>query len=569
MLHQKEVILAINIQTKSVTQNKNHFIRANSSTAGNPAMKVLSLANAKEQNNALVDMNYGNLLVKSKKVSFTGLPPSIPPVLPSLTKRINAAVQALEQGEVVLVGKDLENTKKLLKESIGSFNTVIKKLFFIEDPNTEETIAFHKNNRGLNEILNLGKGNIHMEDNIGRHHFIQKGESIYITTDDKIRLKNEAVEFSLNPKEGFDEIRFNHVKPINLREKAKSAIDNTNRKLIEQLEEKKPGVAKKKTFADVGGQDAAILELKKGIIYPLKYPSAYKNSALNHGIILTGGPGTGKSLVAEALANEAEAHYIKLNGLELESKYVGESEDNWRKLFKEAVAKQPTIIFIDEFDAVAKSRKGSETSRHDDKVVNQILTLMSDIEKNNDQVFIVAATNKLSLLDEAVTRSGRFGKHILMGNPDAAGCKKILGIHTKNKPLSEKVDIDKLSKELQEVNSSGADIEFIANDAHQKAFERLKIYEKMEDGTFKDEDADNLKIEPEDFKKAIESFKEKQKLGKDGQEIGKTSRKEEIKNELQSRREAEKELAEENSKNNEAKPKNKIGYTSDLYKKKQ
>jgi len=548
--------MSINVQTKPFTTSSSNFIRANYSSN---SIASVNKTNVKAQNNTLVDMNYNRLLVKTNKISFTGLPA----VIPSLTKKINAAAQILKNDEVLLVGKEIEKSKQLLKESIDSFDEVIKKIFFIEDSTAEGTFAFRKNNRGNHELINLDKENkIHLRTSEGKHYFLDKGQNIYVETGDKIKIQNDDLELSFIPTIEDAEIRTLYVDQLDFSKTAGATIKRFNSNLAEQLQPQKTGASKKRTFADVGGQDAAIAELKKGIIYPLKFPSAYKNSALNHGIILTGGPGTGKSLIAEALANEVDAHYIKLNGLELESKWVGEGEENWRKLFKDATDHQPSIIFIDEFDAVAKARQGSDSSGHSDKIVNQILTLMSDLEKNGDNVFVVAATNKLSLLDSAITRSGRFGKHIPMEKPDLNGCKKILDIHLKNKPVSEKLNLDDFSKDLYTAKASGADIEFIANEAHQNAFGRLKIYEKMENDTFTDADIENLKIEPEDFKKALDDFITQEKTTEESADIAKNTRKEEIKAEFEARQAAEKELHSAK----DQKPRNKIGYDSDLYK---
>lgn len=492
----------ISVQNKPHTSNVKPFKRTNQASNNMP---VLKQATAKTHTNPLMDMTYNKLLVKTNKVSFTGLPGTGV----NLAKKIEVAAQFLKDDELILVGKDLENSKKLLKDSLDSFKNVIKKIFFIQDETIEGAIAFQKKEGGHHTMTNLSEKSLIVQDTNNVPIFLKKGDTMYVESGDRVFGKEQlTLSFSQKIENAFD-IKKDYIKQIDLSEKAKAAVKSINQKLLGKIEEVAgvPLKNKKITFADVGGQDEAIKELKKGIIYPLKFPSAYKNSKVNRGIILTGGPGTGKSLVAEALANEADAHFIKLNGLELESKYVGESEGNWRKLFKEAVDKQPSIIFIDEFDAVARSRTGSETSRYDDKVVNQILTLMSDIEKNGDDVFVVAATNKISSIDEAIVRSGRFGKHIPMEKPDLKGCKHILNIHTKNKPISEKVNMDELSESLHNADTSGADIQHIVNEAHQNAFERLGIYEKMENDTFVEEDIDNLKIEPEDFKKAIIDFK--------------------------------------------------------------
>lgn len=216
-------------------------------------------------------------------------------------------------------------------------------------------------------------------------------------------------------------------------------------------------------------------------------------------------------VLAEAVANESGASFIKLNGLEMESKWVGESEENWRVLFASAKENQPSIIFIDEIDAVAKQREGSTTSRHDDKVVNQLLTLMSDLEKNGDNIFVIGATNKDELLDEALVRSGRFGKTISVPNPDLEGCRMIFDIHSKDKKLSDDFDRDFFAKELYDTGVNGADIAAVVEDAQTNAYLRNGIFDKMENGTFDYSDIEELTIEPEDFEFALEALKQQKK----------------------------------------------------------
>lgn len=271
------------------------------------------------------------------------------------------------------------------------------------------------------------------------------------------------------------------------------------------------------TFADIGGQDKAIEELKKGVLYPIKYPEAFENIKVNHGIILTGPPGTGKTLIAESLANESNAFFLKLNGSELKSKWVGESEENLRTLFEGAIENQPSIIVFDEFDSVAKKR--DKVDNYSAEFVNQFLSIMSDIEKQGDDVYILATTNKIEMLDDAIMRSGRFGKHIQIGLPDLQGTRQILDIHTAKKPLDESIDKEKLSKKLFEIHATGADIARLSSDAYNNAFERVGIFDKMSNGTFVKSDIDNLKITKEDFEQAINNFvkegqvKERKKIG--------------------------------------------------------
>lgn len=456
---------------------------------------------------SLLDKNYNSLLVKKSNINFGSSLPAVPNNIP-IGKKIASAMQILKDEDLILVGNNAQEAKDLLKESVKSVNKVIKRLFLIEDNSVKGAFAITQND-GIPSILNLNKKPIFLKDD-KQQYIVKKGDSCFFTERDKIVTDGIEINLEENEKDNLSMIRALSVKPFDFSKQDNKIIENLNAKHLEQIgaEADIQELGRKVTFADVGGQDKAIAELKKGIIYPVKYPSAYKNNIVNRGFILTGGPGTGKTLLAEALANEVDAHFIQLNGLEMESKWVGESEENWRNLFADAKEHQPSIIFIDEFDAVAKKREGSTSSRYDDKVVNQLLTLMSDAEKGKmGNVFVVVATNKLDLLDEAVTRSGRFGKHIPVEKPDLKGCKQIFDIHSKNKPVSEKVNVDDFVQKLYGQKTSGADIAHIVNEANTKAYDRLGIFEKMELGTFDEKDIDELKIEPEDFENALNDFK--------------------------------------------------------------
>lgn len=225
---------------------------------------------------------------------------------------------------------------------------------------------------------------------------------------------------------------------------------------------------------------------------------------LNRGFILYGPPGTGKTHIARALANEAGANFISLNGLDLESKWVGESEANWRSLFTEAKENQPTIIFLDEFDAVARSRDSKD--EYGNKVVNQILTLMTDIDNEGDSVFVIGATNNYAALDKAIIRSGRFGKHYEVKEPDMDALREIFKVHTKKKTLDENINTEELLSKLHSLKATGADIKHIVNDAHNNGYVRAGIFTKMENKTFNSNDLKDFKIEKEDFNKAIDDF---------------------------------------------------------------
>ena len=278
--------------------------------------------------------------------------------------------------------------------------------------------------------------------------------------------------------------------------------------------EKKSG--KKTMFTDVIGQDEVIKELKENILYPLRNPRAFENFDLHHGFILKGGPGLGKTHTATALINEAGMNYRFLNGLELENKYVGESEAAWRALFDEAKANQPYLLFIDEFDSVGRARGGHD--EYGDKVVNQILSCMTDIDDNKLDVFVMAATNFFDKLDSALIRSGRFGKILDFKTPDLDATRKLLDCYIKGKPVSEKLSKDEIAKQMFAIKCTGADVKRLVTDAYMKGYERTGITAKLEANTLTDADLDEFKITDEDFTAAINNFLQGKK--KDRKPIG-------------------------------------------------
>ncbi|MEI8388985.1 MAG: ATP-binding protein [bacterium] len=459
------------------------------------------------QNPTIVD-NHRKIFASKSALAFKGLP--IVATHP-VEKKIALALQFLHNDGIILVGENLEKAAQALKGSLDNLPKLVKQLFFIEEKGLPD-FAVTRSKLGIKQFINLADESAEIIKKDKANPFIAKKGNVHnINEADQICIGSNA-KFGLNDVSTIPSAEFeNIVKFFDFTDIDKEAIGKLNKKNIGFLtgaKEASEGV-KKITFADVGGQKNVIDELKKGIIYPIKHPDAFKNFSVNRGFILTGGPGTGKTLIAQALANEVEASFIKINGSELESKWVGETEKNWRELFANARKKQPAVIFIDEADAVFRTRVGSDTSRHDDKAVNTVLALMSDLEKSNDQVYVIATTNKIGLLDDAITRSGRFGKHIEVNNPDLEGCKHILNIHSKNKPIAENFDSEKFAKRLFKQNVNGADIARIVTDANAHAYDRLGIFEKMEKGTFVPDDAKNLRIEQVDFDKALKPFEEK------------------------------------------------------------
>ena len=220
----------------------------------------------------------------------------------------------------------------------------------------------------------------------------------------------------------------------------------------------------KETWDDVGGLEDAKLQLREVIEWPLKYPELYSHlfSKPPSGILLYGPPGSGKTLLAKALAHESEINFISVKGPEFLSKWVGESEKAVRETFRKARSAAPCIIFFDEIDAIAGMRGRSASSEVTDQVISQLLTEMDGLEDLKD-VILLAATNRPDMLDPALLRSGRFGKHIEISMPDFETRKEIFKIHLKNKPLAKDVNYDKLAEALEDY--TGADIQAISEEA--------------------------------------------------------------------------------------------------------
>ena len=217
-------------------------------------------------------------------------------------------------------------------------------------------------------------------------------------------------------------------------------------------------------WADVGGLEKAKQELKEAVEWPLKQPEVFKRMGIRppRGILLYGPSGTGKTMLAKAVATETEANFIAVKGPEVFSKWVGESEKHVREIFKKARQVSPCIVFFDEIDAVVPKRSGSDDSGVSQRVVNQMLTEIDGLEDLSD-VVVIAATNRPELIDSALLRPGRFDRHILTTPPDTKTRLEIFGIHVKDMPLAKDIDLNELAKKTEFY--SGADIEAVCREA--------------------------------------------------------------------------------------------------------
>jgi transitional endoplasmic reticulum ATPase len=258
------------------------------------------------------------------------------------------------------------------------------------------------------------------------------------------------------------------------------------------------------TYEDIGGLHEELQRIREMIELPLKHPELFRHLGIEppKGVILYGPPGTGKTLIAKAIANETGAHFISINGPEIMSKFYGESEARLREVFQEAEQNAPSIVFIDELDAIAPKR-GEVTGEVERRVVSQLLTLMDGL-KSRGQVVVIGATNRIEAIDPALRRPGRFDREIRIGVPDRNGRREILLIHTRRMPLAEDVDLD----ELADITHGfvGADIAALVREAAMNALRRYLPEIDLEKEVIPAEVLEKIKVSREDFANALKTI---------------------------------------------------------------
>ncbi|MGA2972908.1 MAG: CDC48 family AAA ATPase [Candidatus Bathyarchaeia archaeon] len=254
------------------------------------------------------------------------------------------------------------------------------------------------------------------------------------------------------------------------------------------------------TYEDIGGLHEEIQRIREMVELPLRHPELFQRLGIEppRGVFLYGYPGCGKTLLAKALANESDANFYVISGPEIMSKFYGESEARLREIFQKAQETSPSIIFIDEMDAIAPKRE-EVTGEVERRVVAQLLSLMDGMGSRGN-VIVIGATNRPNAIDPALRRPGRFDREIEIGVPDKAGRYEALQIHTRNMPLGENMDLKRLADVTH--GYTGADIASLCREAAMKALRRYIPETNLEKERIAPEILEKMVVKMEDFTSA-------------------------------------------------------------------
>jgi len=251
------------------------------------------------------------------------------------------------------------------------------------------------------------------------------------------------------------------------------------------------------TYEDIGGLHEEIQRIREMVELPLRHPELFQRLGIEppRGVFLYGPPGCGKTLLAKAVANESDANFYVISGPEIMSKFYGESEARLREIFQKAQETSPSIIFIDEMDAIAPKRE-EVTGEVERRVVAQLLSLMDGMGSRGN-IIVIGATNRPNAIDPALRRPGRFDREIEIGVPDKAGRNEVLQIHTRNMPLSEDTDLKRLSDVTH--GYTGADMASLCREAAMKALRRYIPEFNLEEERIPPEVLEKMVVKMDDF----------------------------------------------------------------------
>ncbi|MEA2070442.1 MAG: CDC48 family AAA ATPase [Asgard group archaeon] len=280
--------------------------------------------------------------------------------------------------------------------------------------------------------------------------------------------------------------------------------EDTELKVIEKPLKVSEEELPRTSYDDIGGLGEQIRRIREMVELPMKHPELFQKLAIDppKGVLLHGPPGCGKTLIAKAVANESAANFIVINGPEIMSKFYGESEQRLRQIFKDASSKAPTIIFIDELDAIASKRE-DVTGEVERRVVAQLLALMDGMVSRGE-VMVIGVTNRPNAIDPALRRPGRFDREIEIGVPDRDGRREILLIHSRGMPLTQEVDLDYIAEKTH--GYVGADLQALCRESAMKSLRRFLPDIEFADKVVTPDLLDKLEVTPEDIEAAMKEI---------------------------------------------------------------
>jgi transitional endoplasmic reticulum ATPase len=356
---------------------------------------------------------------------------------------------------------------------------------------------------GLNDLLNVRKAESKAAKSI----------TLMPIGDSNITVDKEFCEFVKGRLKGFPMSEGDEISVVILGNSMDFKVQKVSPKAIVRVErptklsimaetaqDRKPRV----TYEEIGGMKEQIKRLREIVELPMRHPEVFARLGIepHSGILMYGPPGTGKTLIAKALASESEANFFIINGPEIMNKYYGETEARLRDIFKEAKESSPSIIFIDEIDAIAPKREEA-FGDVEKRVVAQLLALMDGMQERG-QVIVLGATNRPESLDPALRRPGRFDREIEIGVPNAEGRLEILQIHTRGMPLDDGINLQELASELH--GYTGADIKALCREAAMKALRRYLPEIDLEGDKISPEVLEQMVITTRDFRDGIKEI---------------------------------------------------------------
>ncbi|MDQ3910058.1 MAG: AAA family ATPase, partial [Thermoproteota archaeon] len=356
---------------------------------------------------------------------------------------------------------------------------------------------------GLNDLLNVRKVDCRQAKSVT---LMPLGNS-NITVDKEFCdfVKHRLKGYPINEGDEISVVILGNQMDFNVQRvipKVISRIEQSTRLTIlaETTSDRKPRV----TYEEIGGMKEQIKRLREIVELPMRHPEVFARLGIepHSGILMYGSPGCGKTLIAKALASESEANFFIINGPEIMNKYYGETEARLRDIFKEARESAPSIIFIDEIDAIAPKREEA-FGDVEKRVVAQLLALMDGMS-DRGQVIVLGATNRSESLDPALRRPGRFDREIEIGVPNVEGRLEILQIHTRGMPLSEDINLQELAARLH--GYTGADIKALCREAAMKALRRCLPEIELEGERISPEILESMMITHRDFKDGMKEI---------------------------------------------------------------